>query len=816
MVRQITVPASFEPGTIIRRGGRSFRAVAQGERGTIFTEVRGGRRAARFVTREDPAELQRRSRVSALLTQARGDIQSLPVAERIELQRLQRGVPAPRIEARRLARLGVSPLSRQRRLLTEQQRNLTLEIARQDTTFKRLESRQKGLEQDRVRLQRLSDKGLLQIGVAAKFRTQISSLSKEIDAFNSRQALTSTKISRFETKRQEFNKASAATPVKTVSRVGEAATQIIPKRPTEAIPFIRELEKEKRKKEEIQRPFGLIDVRQRISETRKAGMEFGAAAITPGAEVLGARAGAVAGTFLGTIEAGALFAIDRPLFELEKFFGKPLKVDVPSESIFGRTIRGTQRVPVLRDITGVREAKQVTKETLEIRRPFIREFGVTTGFIFGPQIIRAGAKTTRAAAKLLEKPVQQARFTAIIQAEKLLVPKLTRQQAKTFGILPSQVESFQFRRLRSILPSFEESLAQRQLADLKQLRRAQRFEKDIDQLLRERRGEFLPRRRPRAETIQIQRERPELRIKAPELDPTRFIRRERSDLFAPITGRTVLADEAVAARSRFGFPSALAVASRLSLRTVAASALTQRELLSFGSVFRDSLRSLERQARLERTREVQRTTLRGITGQRARFARRTTTRQLQQLQPVQPFGSTVLPRTATVPRLDIRTVPRVKRTGRKRPPPLLLPELELGFIGKRPKPRKVQGFNAFVKEKPFKTKKFRKVTKVPLPRQAARERGFFVADQTIAQSVKIRPAKRKVPQTPAPLASLGFKFDLKPKRNVFIEKRSAAIDTPGEVRELTVGKFLAEEKRRGLGLFGAPPKRRKRRRKSRR
>ena len=120
-------------------------------------------------------------------------------------------------------------------------------------------------------------------------------------------------------------------------------------------------------------------------------------------------------------------------------------------------------------------------------------------------------------------------------------------------------------------------------------------------------------------------------------------------------------------------------------------------------------------------------------------------------------------------------------------------------------PKKVQGFVALVKEKPFKKKRFKKVSKA-LPREVAVQRALRVADVTIAQSAKVRRTKKKVEKQPRPLIDLRRKF--RKKKNVFIEKRRFAIDTISEKRELSVAKFLSQEKR---GFFGQPRKRKRRR-----
>ncbi len=183
-----------------------------------------------------------------------------------------------------------------------------------------------------------------------------------------------------------------------------------------------------------------------------------------------------------------------------------------------------------------------------------------------------------------------------------------------------------------------------------------------------------------------------------------------------------------------------------------------------------------------------------------------------------PFKSIIPPPTRRI------TTPPPPTPGRSRLPPPPIPPTFPPFTGGaltqrglfgRAKEQKVPGYNAFVKSKPFKKKKFRKVTRRPLPRANALQRGFFVADNTIAQSVKIKKAKKLVRAAPPPLFSLAGKFAFKPKKNVHIERRGSAIDTPGEVVGLKVGKFLAQERRGFFGGFGLrpTPKRRKRRKK---
>lgn len=181
-----------------------------------------------------------------------------------------------------------------------------------------------------------------------------------------------------------------------------------------------------------------------------------------------------------------------------------------------------------------------------------------------------------------------------------------------------------------------------------------------------------------------------------------------------------------------------------------------------------------------------------------------------------PIITTILPPIITTrlkqpPPFPILKPPTTTITTTKLPPPLrLIGFPSFGDIAFGPPKKKVPGYNAFVKAKPFRKKKFKKVTKTPLSKRAARERGFTVADNTIAQSVRIRRTKRQVAQSPTPLFSLSGKFRQKKKDpNTFIERRSAAIDTLGEINELSVDRFLAREK---TGLFRLSPRRPRRRR----
>lgn len=181
------------------------------------------------------------------------------------------------------------------------------------------------------------------------------------------------------------------------------------------------------------------------------------------------------------------------------------------------------------------------------------------------------------------------------------------------------------------------------------------------------------------------------------------------------------------------------------------------------------------------------------------------------LPPAQPISflppgiPSILPPARAPPTVPSRLPPT--RPG-KLPPtkPVLFPALEQEkkFISGL---KKVRGFNVLVKQEPFRKKRFLRVNKKVLPRNAAIARGAFVTDQTIAQTFKIRTVNKKV-KPRIVFGTLQRKFrQPKGRPNVFIERRGFAIDTIGEVNKLQVSKLLAQEKR---GFFR--PQRRNRKR----
>lgn len=167
-------------------------------------------------------------------------------------------------------------------------------------------------------------------------------------------------------------------------------------------------------------------------------------------------------------------------------------------------------------------------------------------------------------------------------------------------------------------------------------------------------------------------------------------------------------------------------------------------------------------------------------------------------------------RIAEATRLETKTIELIKI---KTPKPFLfgLPEGKTVLLEKQ---KRVQGYNAFVKDEPFPQARYIKVTKNPLDFEAAKERGFKVADETISQTLEVRKAGASVVPQSKPLFSLDSKFSKKGNR--YIEKRGFAIDTFGEKEKLRVSAFLARENKNkfnfGFGKVSIIPKKKKKRR----
>ena len=689
-----------------------------------------------------------------LLSKARSKL--LTPKERATLERIT--APAILTRGQILARPR-GALSRPEQLQERKRRQLEAQRTQVLSQQEKLDIRRQELDARFTVLKRLERQGLLQTGVVTIFNRQVDQVRKDQQVLIKRSKTTQKRIVKF----QEPEVSRVVGVPKTAAQLRQTG-------------IARELAERKAIQETIQRPFGKIDIKRTILETERVGRELGARFIGTEPSEFGARTGGVAGRILGGAQAGLMFVTDRPLFEFERFIGKPIAFEIPSETIIGRTIRGVQRLPILPDIFGISQVKPVTRKALEVRRPALGEIGASALLFFAPEAFALGARGARISARV----TRAQKFFAL----EALAPKAVKAQAKRFGVSPFQVQVFKEQRLRQIIPTFEQALKQRQLRDLKQLRFAQRFERDIKSLLKERRGEFLPRRRPRQALLQI--ERPDLRVRIPVADSLRFARR---DFFAPVSQRRLLAQ---VTRTRPRLPTALRVPTSLAAISAARTITATAQLFGFGVVSRQGLREFEQEFQRAQTRvfeiEMQRLFGGTVTRQRERETQRE--RQKAGLRLGLGLGlrtTTLTPtRTITVPRTTTRRIP---------PPPfLLLPKIEVPQEV-LPEPKKVQGFFAMVKARPFRKRKFKKVSNA-LSMEAALQRGLRVADLTIAQSVKLVKSKKKVKRT-FPSADRRFKFRKKGK--TFIEKRAFAIDTVTEKQDLTVARFLKQEAR---GLFG--------------
>lgn len=841
---ELVIPASFEPGTIITRGRRRFRAVAVGEKGTIFTEVRRGARVRGLVSREreDVLERARRARVSTLLRKAGGDIEKLPEAERIELQRLQVRVP-PRAERREIIRRGEAPLSPQRRILEEQRRNLEREIGARESEAMRLQSKQAGLESRREKLQRLANVGTLQEGVAAKFRNEIRDLEKQIDAFNKAQGRTESRVGEFEEARQDFNREQQRRKVagETVTtKVGEISGAVLARAPTK-----RELIEKRIIPLETVVPTPK-QFKKKVVETGKAfeesitpfsALSLRAAKVTGAAKVAGF---AFAGfsEFFETVFRGIGFVTETGIRGFERITGEPLsfKVTVPKKT--AELIKGFEDIPILgQPFVGVGVTKK-DKERFELA--FGKPQAISLVQTAAELELLTGFAGTRAAAKGI-RAFQKARFVSRepfffptvktkpltrVQRQQLFVGAITEPTKPPSFPLTFRIGDTSFTGLKRVKTIRAPRLDTAGLIPVKlPKRRAPRLEEAGLVFARARRPKvfrqkplpFFEQVAPRKRVITITKPR-RARVRKPRRVAGFEVSTEAifptTQRFGRRAFRTFEVEEVARPFARF-VPKEIRVPKQVQLaRAEAVSLLT-------GVSERVGVRTGERVLSLQKTRlkELEKLREREVLKQIA--AERNALREFQRART--GLKTTLLFRTGLLEREALITRPleeQVKRITRPRPR-LRVPKAPRArarpfpFIPtfgiterKRPAPigAMVPGFNAFVKKRLAKKKLFRKVTRTPQPKQVALARGASVTDRTISQTFKVRKAKKQVPQRAAPMFNALGKFDFKPKRKIYIERRGHAIDTLGEINELSVARFLQEEKR---GLFGVQPRRKK-------
>lgn len=831
----IRTAVTFGPAVAGTRAAQQAAAVAfqerfgrRGRASVVFTRATG-RTAQQRQFAERKIQLDR---ARAILKTA--ETRLLRPTERAELERITAPPPVPTradISDVLIRGTGLSPLQRAQLAQQRQLESERLNVLRSQTN---LDFQRKELESRFKTLQRLSNAGALLPGVATKFNADIKRFEEAQKKLRSTAAITALKIKKF--KKPEITRIVGEPKKEKPIGLPKTAQQLF------QTGLAREFQREKAIKETIQRPFGLIDVRRTILETEKAGREFGAATFAAGTELFGARTGAVAGRVLGGIEAGARFVVDRPLFEVEKAIGKPLKFEFGGR--LARDILIAKRIPVVRELLGVTEAKEVEKGIVQVGRPTLREFGTSLAFFVGPELAVGGLRVAARAARIsqvragiklrsfFEIP-QKGEFrvpSGIIEAarekrafelfgkvpfpEELVLPIKEAQFKKLFAFTPTP-EKLRVRAAAIGAPQLEAGLVVLPSGEVKVgriLTRQEKFLRDLKELIEEQAAQF-PRGVPRQRTLQLQKGEDffggreaffgRLKPKRIDTDVLGIIESDTRRLFGEL---------------RFGIE---AVTPKIVTRPRAITGLRGLSVLGAISAARLSLRERELLKAFDITKTF--TTTFDVTRQRdfalqaARFFTSTVTtpkapertiqreRELLRLRILNPTVTVIT--DITKPKKPI--TPKVTKKPRPPPPivPLLFPEIEAP-LEVLPEPKKVQGFFAMVKARPFRKKKFVKVSKA-LSMEAALQRGLRVADVTIAQSVRLVKSKKKVRRQPVPIIDLRSKF--RKKGNIFIEKRRFAIDTITEKQDLSVAKFLAQEKRKGLSFFGVQPRRRKKR-----
>jgi flagellar biosynthesis GTPase FlhF len=127
------------------------------------------------------------------------------------------------------------------------------------------------------------------------------------------------------------------------------------------------------------------------------------------------------------------------------------------------------------------------------------------------------------------------------------------------------------------------------------------------------------------------------------------------------------------------------------------------------------------------------------------------------------------------------------------PPPPKLPRFPR-FPGiDTDKVEKQQGYDVYIREKG----QFVRANKAPLPKNRAFNLGSEVTDNTPAATFQLRKTKKKTDKTDAFSKKGLFKFNKK-RNNKYIEKDKYRIDSPGEIRGITVKGYLAARRKREI------------------
>lgn len=215
------------------------------------------------------------------------------------------------------------------------------------------------------------------------------------------------------------------------------------------------------------------------------------------------------------------------------------------------------------------------------------------------------------------------------------------------------------------------------------------------------------------------------------------------------------------------------------------------------------LKSVQRQTTLQRSALKQKEGL--MTAQTTRLSLQT--RQVQKQRTLQ--------KQKLIQRNGLKT--KLRQPTPPSPTRILVPEGEVGFTSKKEGykigllRKRVNGFNVLIKSP---RKKYIKVNKVPLEERKAKDLGAYVTDRSLGATFKIVPTKSipKKSRLNIPSGYFGLTRDkfrdykiVKGKRvklnNTYIEKRGKRLDTPEEVKKITVAKKMAElrKKRRKFG-----------------
>lgn len=824
IARQFSVTRERRTGRIIDI--RTFRGTSRaGFLGRGFT-TRGATEAERI------ADARQRDirRARDLIQKSKQGLAALTKSEKVELQGLIKKVGTTRLAPTVRRITGLSRADQAREL---ERGRLESQARTRETEKLSLDLRRESLQAKQKTLERLSQRGLLQSGIATTFNNEIKALNADVKSFNTKVSSTQSQIARFQRKDTG----------RTIQGIAPSAAQ--------KISVLREFEARVRQKDEIEPFQSFLGPASfaRVRATRKAGAEFGAAIVPRGLEIFGARGGAAVASTLGIVEEAARTAVDVPLFGIEAFTGKPIRIPIRERPKGARALktqielfrgrrptffdpslaerfRSQAKIPIAGDLLGF--GQTITPEQrVVITRAALRDFGTSVALFLGPEVV-VGAARARLPVRALKIK------TRIPTPDELRIAEITRRRLKSIGQIRQSFAAVQKRasqqEITRLLGKPRPSVITR---PAKPSRKAVKFgEFDIPKI------RFpVPRKPVEAAVRKVRPKRiivlgpaKPKQVKVVFLDERggigfgRQIQIPRP--FGPIrirVGRTVARRVRV---TRFQdifkqFDIQLRpprTGTRLRLAALG-TALTQKQLEASITFPLQALRDTTGFAELQRARQSEltaqavRTTTttitKDITAQRAR--------QAERLKEFQRQARRVL----TAPRISFVRPITPKRRIPKRPRPFFfpLPGLEqqkqrIVFEGR------LGGFNTFIRRRGKNVK----VNKVPLTERSAQGLGFLLADESARRSGFIRRAKgkaKRVPELTNIAQGLRFKFR-RPKgktrlaRDSFVERTRFAIDTPQELAGITLKGRIASERNRAIRKVLKLPKKRKKKRKVKR